>query len=200
MQKLIVVLLCMVVVLVACGGNDDSDGDDGREPQARTPGTVDDGPTPTITPRPDGALPLGGVTSIPETTEPSLTPMETSGLPGIELVGGFAETCDITESYSELLGFDVIYYDLTTVNYVETTLRDGENEVLSFNTAPGENRDGEGGWGIYPEAYSVPDNTTIRVDIEVYLDETGDITSESTLYYNCTTGEMIQKDYRLFDD
>ncbi len=200
MRKLILVLLCLVMIIAACGSDDNNDDDDEREPQARTPGEIESGPTPTLTPRPDGAVPLGGVTSVPRTVEPSLTPMETTGLPGIELVGGFPDTCEITESYAELLGFDVIYYDLTTVNYVETILRDPDNNILTFNTAPGENRDGEGGWGIYPEAYSVPDNTEIRVDVEVYLEEGGDITSESKLYYNCTTGETIETEYRLFDD
>lgn len=197
MRKLIVVLLCLVMVMAACSGDDNNDDDDGREPQARTPSEVN---TATVTPGPLVTVTSRSVTNVPETTEPSLTPVDRTGLPGIELVSGFPDTCEVTESYAELLGFDVIYYDLTTANFVETTLRDPDNNILSFNTAPGENRDGAEGWGIYPEAYSVPDDTEIRVDIVVYLEEGGDMTSESTLYYNCTTGKTIRTEYHPGED
>ena len=185
MRKSIVVLLGLMLITAACGGDDNNSENNGREPQARTPSEVNNA---TITP--------GRVT----TSEPSPTPVETTNLPGIELVNGFPDTCEVTESYADLLGFDVIYHDLTTANFVETTLKYPDENILSFNTAPGENRDGAEGWGIYPEAYSVPDSTEIRVDIKVYLEEGGRLTSESTLYYNCTTGETVRTEYHPSED
>jgi hypothetical protein len=145
-------------------------------------------PEPTITPT---------VTNEPPTTEPttlpSATPMSVEDLPAIELLAGTADTCVNVEDYGDVLGFEAHFYETTTDNRVVHRMTDGDGNVLFEDSDTSENKDGEEGWGFYPLAYDLPDNSLITMEITVYASQDDDApaTSLSTLTYNCTTGETI---------
>lgn len=125
------------------------------------------------------------------TTEPTFTPMPVENPPAIELLAGSPETCVNAEDYSDVLGFEAIYYETTTENPVALRMMDSEGNVLSEDVTDGENKDGEENWGFYPLAYDLPENSLITIEVTVYLsnDEDAMITSTAILTYNCTTGE-----------
>jgi hypothetical protein len=127
------------------------------------------------------------------TTAPTSTPMPVADLPALELLSGNPDTCTNAEDYGAVLAFEARYYETTTENRVAYRLIDAEGNVLTDSNGAGENKDGEEGWGFYPLAYTVPDNSALTVEVTVYAtaDEAAPATSRSTLIYNCTTGETI---------
>lgn len=135
-----------------------------------------------------------------DTNEPTATAMPTENLPAIELLAASPDTCAVTEAYSIVLGFDAMYYETTTNNRVTYRLIDAEDNVLVEDNTVGENKDGQEGWGFYPNAYAVPENSTLTVEISVYESEAADAarTSFSSLSYNCTTGETIVSSFERY--
>ena len=141
-------------------------------------------PTATDTPAPDTPEP---------TTAPTFTPMPVADLPALELLSGSPDTCINAEDYGAVLAFEARYYETTTENRVAYRLTDAEGNVLTEADGDGENKDGEEGWGFYPLAYTVPDNSQLTMEVTVYAtaDEDAPATSHSILVYNCTTGATI---------
>jgi hypothetical protein len=80
---------------------------------------------------------------------------------------------------------------------VHYRLEDAEGSILSESDTTGENKDGEEGWGFYPLAYAVPENTSLTMTIEVYESEAENatLTSRSSLTYNCTTGATVNQSF-----
>ncbi len=144
------------------------------------------------TPTPD---PTATSTQAPtqEATSPTSTPMQTENLPALELLSGYAETCSITESYSVVLGFNAMHYEITSTNHVKLRLLAEDGSVIMEDESSTENKDGEEGWGFYPVAYDVPDNTALTIEVTVFdgADDDAQQTSFSSLTYDCTTGETI---------
>jgi hypothetical protein len=143
---------------------------------------------PTETPAPtDTAAPL----------LPTATPMAVRDLPAIELLSGAADSCFNEEDYGQVLGFNVIYYEVTTANRLHFRLVDSEGNLLDENDTSGENKDGEEAWGFYPLAYDVPANSLLTFSLEVYAggDEEPIQTSSSSITYNCTTGEVTESSF-----
>lgn len=131
------------------------------------------------------------------TSAPSPTPMPVEDLPAIELLSGAADSCINPEDYGQVLGFNVIYYEVTTANRLHFRFVDSEGNVLTEADASGENKDGEEGWGFYPLAYEVPANSLLSFTMEVYesTEENALLTSTSTITYNCTTGEVNESSF-----
>jgi hypothetical protein len=136
-------------------------------------------------------------TSAPATPEPTTastsTPMSVVDLPALELLSGNPDTCTNAEDYGVVLAFEARYYETTTENRVTYRLLDSDANVLTDSDGAGENKDGEEGWGFYPLAYTVPDNSALTVEVTVYATADADApaTSQSVLVYNCTTGATI---------
>lgn len=128
-----------------------------------------------------------------EENVPEPEPEVTSGpVPSIEILAGYPDTCLMADTeQSTVMGFDVIYSHIgTDVYMVGAMTAPYIGEIGSVGT-PGEGRDGEASWGIYPEQYDLAPNTHITLIITVHAgpDENATITSTSSLTYNCTTGE-----------
>jgi hypothetical protein len=152
-------------------------------------------PEPTATPVPATAQPTIAPSSTPEpTTAPTFTPMPVEDLAGLELLSGSPDTCINAEDYGAVLAFQAHSYETTTENRITYRLLDADGNVLSEETASGENKDGEEGWGFYPLAYEVPENSLLTVEVTVYASDEEDAaaTSHSVLVYNCTTGETVE--------
>lgn len=182
---LLISLFLVVFILAACGGDDDKKDEEKSDPTATPTQAVE--PTASREPTP------------PEDTEPSITdtPMNTADLPAIELLGGAADSCVIIEGYSELVGYDAMFYETTTDNAVKARLLDADDNVLADEDYSGENKDGEEGWGWYPPIYEVADHSVLTLEITVYLSGNANaaVTSISTLSYDCTSGETITKSF-----
>jgi hypothetical protein len=131
------------------------------------------------------------------TSEPTLTPMAVVDLPAIKLLTGAAESCVNAEDYGKLLAFNVRYYEVTTANRLHFRLEDEAGTILSEDDASGENKDGEEGWGFYPLAYEVPENSILTFTLEVYESMEADaiLTSTTSISFNCTTGETIEASF-----
>lgn len=147
----------------------------------------------TATPTPDPTATSTPAPTQEATTAPTSTPMPTENLPALELLAGDAETCSITESYSVVLGFNAMHYELTTDNHMAIRLLAEDGSIIMEDESSTENKDGEEGWGFYPVAYDVPDNTALTIEVTVFesADDDAQQTSFSSLTYNCTTGETI---------
>jgi hypothetical protein len=137
------------------------------------------------------------------TQEPTFTPEIQTSATGVELLNGSPDSCvneDATQS--TVLGFDALYHEFTTAN--STVIEMSAPEVGTFASASGsgENKDGEEGWGFYPEAYTLEDNTPITVTLTTYAgaDDTSNPLSLTVLEYDCTTGETIRKSYSQFGE
>lgn len=188
MKRIIIAsyLILFMIIFSACG-NDEQSKDD-----VITQQSID---TPTSAPQ---VTSLSNSTptqdSLPNITD---TPIDTANLPAIELLGGSPDTCEITEGYSELVGYDAIFYETTTENLVVARLLDSDGNELVNESAQGENKDGAEGWGWYPPIYSVPEDTGLTVELTVYLSEQDNTpaTSLATLTYNCTTGEILDSSF-----
>jgi hypothetical protein len=155
---------------------------------------------PTITPVPPTPESTATPTSIPTlepTTMPTFTPMPVEDSSGLELLAGNPDTCINTEDYGAVLAFQAHYYETTTENRITYRLTDADGNVLSEESAQSENKDGEEGWGFYPLAYELPENSLLTVEVMVYAtdDEDAPITSRSVLVYNCTTGETVEASF-----
>jgi hypothetical protein len=176
------------LILASCTGS--SEMEPTREPTQVMPATE----VPMPTPEPSD-------TEAP-TTEPSATPMPVENLPAIQLIAGSPDTCVNAEDYSDVLGFDAIFYETTTENRIAFRMLDGEGNVLVESDSLGENKDGEESWGFYPLAYDLPENSQITMELRVYLTEDTDapITSFSSLTYNCNTGETIESSFEQMGD
>ena len=122
-------------------------------------------------------------------------PVVPSGpMPAIEIVAGGADTCSMADTtQSTVMGFEVIYHNVGTDAYMVGVMSAPDVGVIGGAGTAGEGRDGEGSWGIYPEFYDLPPNTTITLEITVYAgpDESAPVSSTSSIAYNCTTGETI---------
>lgn len=181
MVRLLVPLVCILLLIAACSSAETAT----EAPPAET-GT----PTATHSPEPNEEPPTD--TPIPVTVNP---------VAAIELVGGAEETCvNEDDTQSTVIGFTVIYYNTTTENLMTAELTTPDGEVIGSLDTNAENNDGDGGWGMYPLAYNVPDNTPLTIVITVYsggTDETP-ISSVTSLTYDCTTGEVLNSsfDYR----
>lgn len=132
--------------------------------------------------------------TVAPTSAPTPTPMPVEDLPAIELVSATADSCINPEDYGQVLGFNVIYYEVTTANRLHFRFVDSEGNVLDENDASGENKNGEEAWGFYPLAYEVPANSLLSFTMEVYesTEENAILTSTSSITYNCTTGEVTE--------
>lgn len=183
------ILILVMVLATACGSDDDKDEKD-------SPSATPVPPTPT-------PLVLDNVDDIDEgTTAPTFTPQVTTSAAGVELVSADPETCVNEESYVEVMGFPVTYHQLTTENSVSIEMSAPDVGIFVSQSTTGENRDGEGGWGFYPIAYELPDNTPITVTLTTFAgsDDTSEATSVSVLTYDCTTGETISSSYSQFSE
>lgn len=154
-------------------------------------------PEPTATPIPATAEPTIAPTStatIEPTTMPTFTPMPVEDTSGLELLSGSPDTCANAEDYGAVLAFQAHYYETTTDNRITYRMTDADGNVLSEETTSGENKDGEEGWGFYPLAYELPENSLLTVEVTVYASDEEDAaaTSRSMLIYNCTTGETVE--------
>jgi hypothetical protein len=152
----------------------------------------------TATATPEATQGATPATEVPEeTTSPSSTPMATENLPALELLSGDADTCAVAEDYSVVLGFNAMYYELTTANRLAIRLLDADGNILVESTATGENKDSEEGWGFYPLAYELPDNSSLTIELTVYESNEDDAaqTSFTSLTWNCTTGETIDSSF-----
>lgn len=130
-------------------------------------------------------------------TAATATPMPVENLPAIELLGAPAAVCVNAEAYSQVMGFEVRYYETTTANRIHYNLIDEQGNLLDEADTSGENKDGEEGWGFYPQAYSVDENTILSFVLEVYESAAEDAprTSSSRLSFNCTTGEIVSQSF-----
>jgi hypothetical protein len=132
--------------------------------------------------------------------EPTLNPpVEFDGDgPSIEIAAGQPDTCKMADkTQSTVMGFDVIYSNMGTNTFmVGLMTAEGVGEVGSTGD-PGEGRDGEGNWGLYPQYYDLPPNTPITLEIKVYAgaDQSAQLSSTSTLTYDCTTGETLSASF-----
>ena len=128
-------------------------------------------------------------------------PEETSGpSPEIEIVAGTPDTCIMADkTQSTVLGFDVVYRNVGTDSYMVGVMSAPSVGEIGQAGGPGEGRDGEGSWGIYPQFYDLDPNTPITLEITVYvgLDETAPVSSTSSLTYDCSTGDTISA---MFDN
>jgi hypothetical protein len=154
-------------------------------------------PEPTSTPVPATAEPTiapSSTATTEPTTAPTFTPMPVEDLPGLELLSGNPDTCVNAEDFGAVLSFQARYYETTTDNRITYRMTDADGNVLSEETASGENKDGEEGWGFYPLAYEVPENSLLTVEVTVYASDAEDATatSRSVLVYNCTTGATVE--------
>jgi hypothetical protein len=154
-------------------------------------------PEPTSTPvpaTPEPTIAPSSTATIEPTTAPTFTPMPVEDLAGLELLSGNPDTCINAEDYGAVLAFQAHYYETTTDNRITYRLTDADGNVLSEEIASGENKDGEEGWGFYPLAYEVSENSLLTVEVTVYASEDEDAaaTSRSLLVYNCTTGETVE--------
>ncbi len=180
-MKRFAIVICLVIFMIifsACSNDDKSKDNESTSTPTSAPETTSlPNPTPT------------------QDSEPSITdtPMDTANLPAIELLSGSPDTCQVTEGYSELVGYEANFYETTTENLVVARLLDGNGNVLVDESSQGENKDGAEGWGWYPPIYSVPEDTALTVELTVYLSEQDNVsaTSLATLTYNCTTGETL---------
>ncbi len=114
--------------------------------------------------------------------------------PAIEIVAGGANTCSMADTtQSTVMDFGVMYHNMGTDAYMVGVMSAPDVGVIGEVGTAGEGRDDEGDWGIYPESYKLPPNTTITLEITVYAgpDESAPVSSTSSLAYNCTTGETI---------
>ncbi len=189
--RLSFILIMVIVLATACGGDDDKDG---KESASTTP--VPPTPTPLVLDNVD-------VDEIDEgTTAPTFTPQVTTSAAGVELLGADPDTCVNEESYTEVMGFPAMYHELTTENSVSIEMSAPDIGVFVSQATDGENKDGEEGWGFYPIAYELPDNTAITVTLTTYAgpDDTSEATSVSVLTYDCTTGEIISSSYSQFSE
>ncbi len=181
MVRLLIPIVCSLLLIAACGS---------AESATEAPPTATESPTATHSPEPTEAPPTD--TPLPVTVNP---------VAAIELVGGAEGTCvNEDETQSTVIGFPVIYYNTTTENLMTAELTTPDGEVIGSLDTNAENNDGEGGWGMYPLAYTVPDNTPLTIVITVYSGSTDDtpISSVTSLTYDCTTGEALDSsfDYR----
>jgi hypothetical protein len=177
--------LCLVFWLTACGKAEDT------SPQATN--TLSLSPTTAI-----AESTRTGIPAIIGTTAPTSTPMTTNDLPAIELLSASPNSCRITEPYGQLAGYQVIYYQLTTTNWVVVTLTDTEGNVLGKAETAGENRDGAENWGWYPpETFDLPENSALTIELVVHSggDSTTPITSRSQLTFDCTTGKALATNF-----
>jgi hypothetical protein len=142
-------------------------------------------PTATATPVPATPAPL---------ILPTFTPMPVADLPALELLAGTPATCVNAEDYATVLSFQVRYYETTTANRVAYRMTDEAGNVIVEAASSGENKTGEEGWGFYPLAYEVPENSLLTIEVTVYATDAEDapVTSRSILIYNCTTGATIE--------
>jgi hypothetical protein len=157
-------------------------------------------PTSTSTTVPPTSEPTATLTSTPTlepTTMPTFTPMTVENTSGLELLSGNPDTCINAEAYGAVLAFQAHYYETTTENRITYRLTDADGNVLSEDSAQSENKDGEEGWGFYPLAYDLPENSLLTVEVTVYATDAEDapITSRSILVYNCTTGETVEASF-----
>jgi hypothetical protein len=138
--------------------------------------------SPTTTPASEAATPA-----------PTFTPMPVEDLPGLELLSGAEDTCTNAEGYTNVLGFDALYYETTTANRIAYRFFSGEGRIIVEDDSEGENKNGEEGWGFYPPAYAVPAETQLTIEVTVYATTATNApaTSRSILTYNCTTGTTI---------
>jgi len=131
------------------------------------------------------------------TTAPTSTPISTENLPALELLSGSADTCTVAESYSVVLGFTAMHYEITTDNHIKLRLIDADGVILMEDESSTENKDGEEGWGFYPIAYDLPDDSALTIEVTMFesADDDAQQTSFSSLTYNCTTGKTITSSF-----
>jgi hypothetical protein len=190
---LLAVILIFTLILTACGDDSEESKDDSAPTATTTPT-----PTPTDTPAPTARPTQASSPTPAPTSGPSATPQETADLPAIELLSGAPETCAITEGYSVLVGYEARYYETTTEDSVAIRLLSSEGEVLLEAETVGENKDGEEGWGWYPDVYAVPENSALTIELTVHDGPTTDapVSSISSVTYNCTTGEILSTSFQ----
>jgi hypothetical protein len=152
-------------------------------------------PTATLVPAtPEPTIAPTSTATTEPTPQPTFTPIPVEDLSGLELLSGTADTCVNAEDYGAVLAFQAHYYETTTDNRITYRMMDADGNVLSEETTSGENKDGEEGWGFYPLAYEVLENSLLTVEVTVYASDEEDATatSRSVLVYNCTTGETVE--------
>ncbi len=122
---------------------------------------------------------------------------ETNNQPAIELLSASDNTCSVTEGYSQLMRFGAKFYNTTTENSRRIRLFDADDNMLVEITQEGQNTNGQQDWGWYPPIYEVPAETELTLEITLYENEavTSSAISTSTLTYNCTTGEVLDKTF-----
>lgn len=202
-KSILILPIVLLLVLVACGGDEEATESPTSIPQPISTlpralptfrGTDSDRPTLTPTRR---------ASSTPAPTiDPSMTfapsDLTESDNPAIELITAPIDTCvNEDETQSTVLGFGVIYYRVATSNYVSGILQAVDGDYTFEFGVAGEGRDGAEGFGFYPTAYDLAPNTNLRLTLTVYKGDSteSEISSTSSLTYNCTTGEIIDKTF-----
>lgn len=126
-------------------------------------------------------------------------PLQTSGpSPEIEILAGPANSCAMADTtQSTVIDFEVVYRNMGNDSYMVGVLTAAEVGEIGGVETPGEGRDGEEGWGIYPQAYNLAQNTPITLEITVFNgpDETAPVSSRSSIVYDCSTGETISASF-----
>jgi len=122
-------------------------------------------------------------------------PLQTSGpSPEIEILAGPANSCAMADTtQSTVIDFDVVYRNMGNDSYMVGIMSTAELGEIGGVETPGEGRDGEEGWGIYPQDYNLAPNTPITLQITVFngSDESAPVSSTSSIVYDCSTGETI---------
>lgn len=122
-------------------------------------------------------------------------PLQTSGpLPQIEILAGPANSCAMEDTtQSTVLDFDVVYRNMGNDSYMVGVMSTADLGEIGGVETPGEGRDGEEHWGIYPQAYDIAPNTAITLEITVFngSDDSALVSSTSSIVYDCSTGETI---------
>lgn len=133
--------------------------------------------------------------------EPTSTPIPVVNPPAMELLSGAPDSCVNAEDYGRVLGFDARAQNITTDHFLVVRLSDSEGNVLAEDAARAENRDGEEGYGFYPVAYEVPENSELTVELTVYLSEADDApaSSYSIIVFDCTTGEVFASNFQQYE-
>ena len=159
--RLIALLIILAVTIIACDNASPT-------PTATTEATT----APTATTEP--------------TSAPTATPITTQNLPALELLSAAPETCTLAESYSAVLGFNAMYYEMTTDNRLHIRLLADDGSLIMEDDTSSENKDGEEGWGFYPLAYDLPENAHLRVEVTVFESDDEDAiqSSFSSLTYD----------------
>ncbi|MCA9913249.1 MAG: hypothetical protein KC496_07860 [Anaerolineae bacterium] len=129
------------------------------------------------------------------TPAPTATPKP--GFPGIELLAAPGLGCSFDPAAAEPLLFNALYYDMSDQYEVRERVYDENGTLLYENTHIGSEQNGVDVYVLSPDAYDVPENTSLTLELVVSPAgiENAPFTSRSTLIYNCFSGQTIENTF-----